>query len=241
MKVVVVDDERLAREELKRLLKSHAEIEVVAEAANGKEALTAIEQHRPDAVFLDIQMPGLNGLDVAAALEPPLPWIVFVTAYDKYAIQAFEMNAVDYIVKPADPARLATSLQRLKDRAGAPRSEPINSKQRLSESDRVFLRDGDRCWFVPIHDFRLLESEGNYTRVHFSDGAAVIYRSLTELEGRLPDRIFFRINRGQVINTEVIEKVEPWFSGSLKAVLKGGAEVEFSRRAATLFRERMSL
>src|SRR3954471_23839171 len=166
MKVLLVDDERLAREELKRLLQAHPEVEIIGEAANGKQALTAVAEHRPDAVFLDIQMPGLNGLDVAAALEPPLPWIVFVTAYDKYAIQAFEMNAVDYIVKPADPARLATSLQRLRDRASAPRSEPINSKQRLAETDRVFVRDGEKCWFVPINDFKLLESEGNYTKVH---------------------------------------------------------------------------
>jgi two-component system LytT family response regulator len=241
MKVLVVDDERLAREELKRLLSAYAEVEVVGDAANGKAALAAIEALKPDAVFLDIQMPGLNGLDVAAAMEPPLPWIVFVTAYDKYAIQAFEMNAVDYIVKPADPARVATSVQRLKERASGPRAEPINSKQRLAESDRVFVRDGEKCWFVPINDFKLLESEGNYTKVHFADGAALIYRSLTELETRLPERIFFRINRGQIINTERIEKVEPWFSGSLKARLQGGAEVEFSRRAATLFRERMSL
>ncbi len=241
MKVMVVDDERLAREELKRLLAGHPELEVMGEAVNGPEAVAAINELQPDAVFMDIQMPGMNGFEVVAALEPPLPLIVFVTAYDRHALKAFEVSALDFIVKPADPLRLASSVQRLLERFAGSQSEKQAPKQKLTESDRVFLRDGDRCWFVTVSELRLLVSEGNYTRVHFSDGVALLSRSLSDLESRLPERLFFRVNRAQIINTNAIIEVIPWFSASLKARLTGDLEVEFSRRAARLFRERTSL
>ncbi len=241
MRVLIIDDERLAREELKRLLAAYPEIGIVGEAANGEEALAAIVAHHPDAVFLDIAMPGANGLDVIAALDPPIPWVVFVTAYDQHAIQAFEMNATDFLVKPVDPVRLAASVQRLKERVGNRLREDDTQRQRLSESDRVFLRDREQCWFVPVNELLLLESEGSYTKVHFSGRSTLLYRSLSDLEARLPEPLFFRINRAQIINTHQIAEVVPWFSGSLKATMSNGVEVEFSRRAALLFRERMSL
>lgn len=242
MKVLLVDDERLAREELRRLLRGHPQIEIIGEAHNGNDAVEKISTLRPDGVFLDIQMPGANGLDVVAALEPPVPWVVFVTAYDEHAIQAFEMNALDFLVKPVDPARLAASVGRLEERAAARGDTAAHpARGRLQEHDRVFLRDKEQCWFVPVADLRLLESEGNYTRVHFPEGSTLLYRSLSELEARLPEPPFFRINRAQILNTHAIESVTPWFSGSLKARIAGGVEVEFSRRAALQFREQMSL
>lgn len=241
MRILLVDDERLAREEFKRLLAVHPGLELVGEAANGHEAISAIAKLQPDAVFLDIQMPGLGGFDVVEALEPPLPWIVFVTAYDKHAIKAFEVNALDFLVKPADPLRLAASVQRLSERFNSSRLRPACSRLRLSETDRVFLRDGDHCWFITVNELHLLESEGNYTRVHFAGGAALLSRSLAELEARLPERLFFRANRAQIINTNSIEQVNPWFSNSLRVKLAIGMDVEFSRRAAQLFREQTSL
>jgi two-component system, LytTR family, response regulator len=241
IKALIVDDERLAREEMRRMLGFHPELEIVGEAANGPDAIAAIQRLRPEAVFLDIQMPGLNGFEVVAALEPPVPWIVFVTAYDQHAIQAFQVNALDFIVKPADPIRLAASVERLVDRARVLQNHPGSAKQRLAESDRVFLREGERCWFVVLKELHLLESDGNYTRVHFGEGAALLPRSLSELENRLPEQLFFRANRAQIINTHAIAKVTPWFSNSLKVKLTSGIEVEFSRRAAQLFRERTSL
>ncbi|HWL52990.1 MAG TPA: LytTR family DNA-binding domain-containing protein [Chthoniobacteraceae bacterium] len=241
LKVLVVDDERLAREELKRLLRAFPEIEIVAEATHGEEAIATIRTARPDAVFLDIAMPGANGLDVVAALEPPVPSVVFVTAYDEHAIHAFEINAIDFLVKPVDPVRLSASVGRLLERHGAAHGEEGAGRERLGEHDRVFLRERDQCWFVPVSDLFLLESEGSYTKVHFPDGTALLYRSLSDLEARLPASAFFRVNRAQIINLRAIESVAPWFSGSLKARLNGGIEVEFSRRAALLFRERMSL
>jgi len=241
MKVLLIDDERLAREELRRLLRGHPQIEIIGEATNGNDAVEKIGALRPDGVFLDIQMPGSNGLDVVAALEPPVPWVIFVTAYDEHAIQAFEMNALDFLVKPVDPVRLAASVGRLEERAAARGEAAAPPRGRLSEHDRVFLRDKEQCWFVPVAELRLLESEGNYTRVHFPEGNTLLYRSLSDLETRLPEPLFFRINRAQIINTHAIESVTPWFSGSLKARIVGGVEVEFSRRAALQFREQMSL
>lgn len=240
MKVLLVDDERLARAELRRLLADTKNLEIVGEASNAEEAREQMQKCSPDLIFLDVQMPGETGLEFLETMEPPIPQVIFTTAYDEFAVKAFELNALDYLLKPVDPARLASAIERLSDRkAGA--DSATERPDVLQPDDKVFVREGDNCWFVEVKRIRLLESEGNYTRVHFDDAQPQLFRSLNAMESRLDTKSFFRANRRQMINLEWIEKIEPWFSGGLLVELKGGAKVELSRRQAQAFRERMSL
>lgn len=240
MRALLIDDERLARGELRRLLVESPQIEVVGEASNADEAREQLKKLQPDLLFLDVQMPGETGLEFLATLEPPVPLVIFTTAYDEFAVKAFELNALDYLLKPVDPARLAAALERLPDRSGLT-AEPTERPTVLSPEDKVFVREGDNCWFVEVKRIRLMESEGNYTRVHFDDAQPQLFRSLNAMEARLDPKSFFRANRRQMINLQWIEKIEPWFSGGLLVELKGGAKIELSRRQAQAFREQMSL
>jgi two-component system LytT family response regulator len=242
MKAMLIDDERLARAELRRLLAAHAEFEIVGEAANAKQARELIATLQPDLLFLDVQMPGESGIALLESLEPPVPLVIFTTAYDEFAVKAFELNALDYLLKPVDPARLASALAKLPTKsAPAPAPKGAVVRERLAPEDKVFVREGDRCWFVEVKSIRLLESEGNYTRVHFDTAQPQLFRSLNAMEDRLDPKFFFRANRRQIINLAWIDRIEPWFSGGLLVHLKGGAKVELSRRQAQEFRERMSL
>jgi two-component system, LytTR family, response regulator len=243
MKALLIDDERLARNELRRLLAKHSEIAIVGEAANSDEARARIAELDPDLLFLDIQMPGDDGFALLESLNPPLPQVIFTTAYDEFAVKAFEFNALDYLMKPVDPARLAAALDRLHGREGSPSDSPPSAERsaRLAPEDKVFVREGEHCWFVEVKLIRLMESEGNYTRVHFGDAQPQLFRSLNAMEERLDPRCFFRANRRQIINLAWIDRIEPWFSGSLLIHLKGGLKVELSRRQAQAFREQMSL
>ncbi len=241
MKALLIDDERLARNELRRLLAVAGDIEIVGEATNASQAREQLAALKPDLIFLDVQMPGENGLEFLEALEAPVPHVIFTTAYDEFAVKAFEFNALDYLLKPVDPARLAAALEKLRERGPAADRSVEPPQERLSPDDKVFVREGERCWFVQVKSIRLLESEGNYTRVHFDDAQPQLFRSLNAMESRLDPKTFFRANRRQMINLQWIEKIEPWFSGGLLVELKGGAKVELSRRQAQDFRERMSL
>lgn len=241
MKVLIVDDERLARKELRRLLSAHPGAEVVGEAGNADEARAFLAGNRPDVVFLDVQMPGENGFELLESLET-VPHVVFCTAYDEYALRAFDVNALDYLLKPVDPARLAAALKRAEAQPAADlEDEPAPRTGPLQPDERVFVREGDRCWFVPVRSVRLLESEGNYTRLHFEEHRPAVFRSLNAMEERLSPDTFFRANRAQVINLDFIEKIEPWFSGSYIVTLRGGERVELSRRQSQTFRAKMSL
>ena len=240
MKAVLIDDERLARNELRRLLKAHPEIEIVGEAVNAGEAQEKILELKPDLVFLDIQMPGDDGFTLLEKIDPPLPLVIFTTAYDEFAVKAFEFNALDYLLKPVDPSRLVTALDKLRSHS-ARAADGAGNRDRLALEDKVFVREGDHCWFVSVKNIRLLESEGNYTRLYFDDHKPQLFRSLTAMEERLDSRHFFRANRKQVINLAWVEDIEPWFSGGLLVRLKGGLKVELSRRQAQDFRDRMSL
>lgn len=248
MKIVIVDDERLAREELRGLLSAHPGLEVCGEAANVTEALKLIPALRPDLLFLDIEMPGRTGFDLIAALPPPHPRLIFVTAFDAFALRAFEVNALDYLMKPVHPQRLATALAKVcaQIHAGAagPAADAVEAAEPttlLREDDHVYVREGDRSWFIPVRSLRLLEADGNHTRLHFGTEKPLLYRTLGSMEARLPESLFLRANRSQLVNLTCIDRVEPWFSGSLKVSLRGGPEVEFSRRQAQIFRERTSL
>ena len=242
MKALLIDDERLARNELRRLLKAHPDIEIAGEAVDAGDAQEKIAALKPELLFLDIQMPGDDGFTLLEKLEPPLPLVIFTTAYDEFAVKAFEFNALDYLLKPVDPNRLVAALEKLRPHAvptgpgGA-----VVGRDRLAPEDKVFVREGEHCWFVPVKNIRLLESEGNYTRLHFDDQKPQLFRSLTAMEDRLDARHFFRANRKQVINLAWVDGIEPWFSGGLLVKLKGGLKVELSRRQAQDFRDRMSL
>lgn len=245
LKAIIIDDERLARMELRRMLQDFPEIEVVDEAANVDEGLARIESHNPDLIFLDIQMPGKTGFDLLSELDRA-PQVIFTTAYDEYALKAFEVNALDYLLKPIEPKRLADAVHKLHNGDGngnghahlAPCSE---NRSLLSEHDQVFVKDGERCWFVKLSDIRLFESVGNYAKVFFGNNKPLILKSLNALEERLDEKVFFRANRKHIVNLRLIDKIEPYFNGGLLLELKGGEKVEVSRRQTVKFKEMMSL
>ncbi|MDX2048538.1 MAG: response regulator [Chitinophagaceae bacterium] len=242
-KAIIVDDERLARNELKKLLQDYPEIEVIAEAANASEGLQKIDELQPDLVFLDIQMPGKTGFDMLSELDKA-PHVIFTTAYDEYALKAFEVNALDYLLKPVEPRRLADALNKLEHADEKESAMPVDhvvNRGTLGESDQVFVKDGERCWFVKLSDIRLFESVGNYAKVFFGPNKPLILKSLNALEERLDEKVFFRANRKHIVNLRMIEKVEPYFNGGLLLEIKGGEKIEVSRRQAVKFKEMMSL
>ena len=239
MKALIIDDERLARQELKNLLSSFRHIEIIGEAENAKEAKEKIDQLKPDVIFLDIQMPGKSGLDLIEEISV-LPEVIFVTAYDEYALRAFEVNALDYLLKPVQPLRLAECIKKLeaKEEKEVIRREVLTP---FEDDDQVFVKDGDKCWFVKLANIRLFESEGNYVRVCFENYRPLILRSLNNLEQRLNPKTFFRASRKHIINLKWIDGIEPWFNGGLMAKMKGGEQIEISRRQAVKLKDMMSL
>lgn len=241
-KAIIIDDERLARNELKKLLSEFPEVEVIGEAANAAEGIEKIENLMPDLIFLDIQMPGKTGFDMLTELDKA-PHVIFTTAYDEFALKAFEVNALDYLMKPVEPKRLADALHKLqlaeeKELAAAMAG---NHRGVLHENDQVFVKDGERCWFVKLSEVRLFESVGNYAKVYFGTNKPLILKSLNALEDRLDDKVFFRANRKHIVNMRMIEKVEPYFNGGLLLDLRAGEKIEVSRRQAVKFKEMMSL
>ena len=243
IKAVIIDDERLARNELKKLLLDFPEIEVIAEAANAAEGIEKIDSLNPDLIFLDIQMPGKTGFDMLAELDKA-PDVIFTTAYDDYALRAFEVNALDYLLKPVEPKRLADAIQKLHfddDKETIGDDQLAVNRSLLNEHDQVFVKDGERCWFVKLSDIRLFESVGNYAKVFFGPNKPLILKSLNALEERLDEKVFFRANRKHIVNLRLIEKIEPYFNGGLLLELKGGEKIEVSRRQTVKFKEMMSL
>src|SRR5215472_19118822 len=229
LKAIIVDDERLARAELKKLLQAYPDVDVIDEAANADEGVDKIENQNPDIIFLDIQMPGKTGFDLLSDLEKA-PHVIFTTAYDEYALKAFEVNALDYLLKPIEPKRLADAIHKLhvaetKENHIAP--ENFNQSI-LTEADQVFVKDGERCWFVKLSDIRLFESVGNYAKVYFGPNKPLILKSLNALEERLDEKVFFRANRKHIVNLRLIEKIEPYFNGGLLLEMKGGEKIEVS-------------
>lgn len=241
MKAIIIDDERLARAELRKLLQEFSEIEVVDEAANVDEGIAKIDQHQPELIFLDIQMPGKTGFDLLSELDR-VPQVIFTTAYDEYALKAFEVNALDYLLKPIEPKRLADAIHKLHAENGAGNNGVIHeNKSLLSDSDQVFVKDGERCWFVKLGEIRMFESVGNYAKVFFGPHKPLILKSLNALEERLDEKVFFRANRKHIVNLKMIDKIEPYFNGGLLLELKGGDKIEVSRRQTVKFKEMMSL
>jgi two-component system, LytTR family, response regulator len=246
LRTLIVEDSRLARTEMRRLLETHPEVEVVGEAANADEAELFIPQAQPDLLLLDIQLPGRNGFELLASLDA-VPLVIFTTAYSEFAVKAFEQNALDYLVKPVEADRLAKALQKAANLLGQQESRETTGEESVTEgrsllkvTDRVFVKDGEHCWFVPLAEVRLLEVEGNYTRLFFGNHQPLIPKTLNYLESRLDPQVFFRASRQHLVNLNWVKDVESWFSGSLRLTLRTGQQVEVSRRQAQRFRDLMS-
>lgn len=236
MNVLLVDDERLARNELRRLLASFPEVFIAGEAGSADEAAVLLPDLQPDLLFLDIQMPGQNVFEWLALLERT-PRVIFTTAYYQYAVRAFDANALDYLLKPLEPARLAQAMQKVLA-ATAPCAPNATN---LHPDEQVFVREGERCWFVKLADIRLLESEGNYTRLYFNGERPLIPRSLNHLAERLDEQTFFRASRKHLINLRWLERLEPSVSGGFTVWIQDCPEVEVSRRQAQALKQGKSL
>lgn len=244
MKALIVDDERLARKELAELLKAYDDIDIAGEAQDVDEALKLTESFTPDVVFLDIQMPEKDGFQFLDALDSCPFEVVFVTAYDDFALKAFDANALDYLLKPIDKQRLDRVVDRLRKLVKTKASAQNDSSQDnnvLSTNDRIFIRDGEKCWFVQLSDIEVFESYGNYVRVYFNSNKPLILKSLNLIEDRLDEKKFFRANRKHIVNMDYIVKVESWFNGGFMLYLKGAQEIEVSRRQAIKFKQLMTL
>ncbi len=238
MKALIIDDERLARKELMNLLEAHPSVEIVGEAMNADEAEKMIEELNPDLLFLDIQMPGRTGFQLLESLDSA-PMVVFTTAYDQHALKAFEVNALDYLLKPIVAERLSEAVHKVMEK------ERIKigklGEKKLGLEDQVFVKDGERCWFVSLANVRMFESDGNYIKVYFDANRPMIHKSLNALDEKLDERAFFRASRKHIVNLSWVEGIEPWFNGGLMVKLKGGDKVEVSRRQAAKFKDMMSL
>tara|TARA_R110000868_G_scaffold47550_1_gene155737 strand:+ start:419 stop:1126 length:708 start_codon:yes stop_codon:yes gene_type:complete len=235
LQVVIVEDSRLARLELKEQLKHFANIELLGEADNGEAGINLIEQLQPDLLFLDINLPGMDGFAMLQQLNY-VPQVIFTTAYDQYAVKSFEVNALDYLLKPITLPRLQQALVKAEQQYGH-----AQDMQKLQADSRFFVKDGEQCWLVTLQQVQLFESIGNYTRLYFEQQKPLIYKSLSQIEKRLPEMGFFRANRSELINMQYVRQVEMALNGNLMISLENGKIIELSRRQATEFKKRLSL
>ncbi|MCX6591550.1 MAG: LytTR family DNA-binding domain-containing protein [Acidobacteria bacterium] len=244
MRALLIDDERLARLELRRLLSAHPTVEIVGEARDADEAEALITELNPDLIFLDIQMPGRTGFDLLADLDRP-PAVIFTTAYDEFALRAFEVSALDYLLKPVAPERLAAAIEKAIEKVSEKATAARTTTAASPAPSQIFVKDGDHCWFVATESIELLESEGNYTRLYFMQSGErhrpLVLRSLNYLEERLDPSVFFRASRKHIVGLKWITRIDPSVSGGLELQMKGGQTVEMSRRQAARFKEVMSL
>lgn len=226
--VIIVDDERLAREEVKRSLAGYPEFEIVGEAKNYDEAKKQIEAFKPELIFLDIQMPGKSGFDLLESLNE-VPQVVFTTAYNEYAVKAFDIDALDYLVKPLRKERFAITIERI-------RKKLLKTGKYDASEKQVFIKDGNKCFFVQLKDVYLIESADNYARLYFNNRKALIKRSLNQLEETLDSSLFFRISRNQIINTKYISQINNLEKGKLQVRLHKGEPLDVSLRQSVLFK-----
>nr|WP_068889237.1 response regulator transcription factor [Pedobacter panaciterrae] len=226
---IIVEDSRLARKELKELLKAHPQIQIIAEADSAEQAILLLNREQPDLLFLDIHLPGKNGFEILEELDR-IPLVIFTTAFDQYALQAFEYNTIDYLLKPVVPEQLERAISKVE--ANLEKQGEHSKSKKMSLTDRIFVKDGNKCWFVTLGDIRLFESKGNYTQIHFDDQRPLMLKSLQQIDLLLDQLQFIRINRQQIVNTKFISNVEERFGGRLKLSLSTGEVLEVSRRQA---------
>lgn len=239
IRALIVDDERLARERVKKSLADETDVEIAGECANGPEALAFIQDHRPDLVFLDVQMPEVSGFDVLRALAPtPWPAVIFVTAHDQYALEAFEVHAVDYLLKPYKESRFRQALQRMRQRlinrdgpTGNPRFQAwlLAQAQATTFPSRLTVRSGERALFIAVEDVDYIEAAANYAILHVGAVNHILRETLTNLEARLSPKNFFRVNRSAIVNLQRVQAVRPAMRGDHEVVLKNGKELSLTR------------
>lgn len=232
---VIVEDSELARFELEHQLKAHPGVNIIGQAGDVDSAVALINANAPDLVFLDIDLPGGNAFDVLEALDR-VPRIIFITAFDHFALQAFEFDTVDYLLKPIEAEHLARAIGKLRVEAKA---EP--GQARHSSNSPIYVKDGERCHLVKPRDIRLIEAVGNYSRLYFGTHAPLLYRSLNAIEERLDPEMFFRSSRQHIVNLNYVEQISPWTNGGLHITLRGGGEIEVSRRQSNKLKELLSL
>ncbi|TAE56190.1 MAG: response regulator [Bacteroidetes bacterium] len=238
MRAILIDDERLARQELRYMLRSFPEVEVLEEASHVDDALEKIHRLKPDLIFLDISMPEKSGFDLLEELDAA-PQVIFVTAHDSFALKAFEENALDYLLKPTNPERLAKALTRVHaqiEQSSARESSP----EKLGPDRQIFIKDGEKCYFLRIEEVFLIESVGNYARFFTAKEKPLLHKSLNLVQEKLDPAHFFRANRSQIINLSYVAGIESYFKGGLRVTLSSGDVVEMSSRNAVLFKEKMS-
>lgn len=233
---LIVEDEYLAAEELRKMLAAHPEVEILGIADALPAAIEQIQRLKPQLLFLDINLRGASGFDLLEQLDEA-PLVIFITAYDQYAIKAFEVSALDYLLKPINPQRLAEAIEKIKKQLLPEEANPT----RLSIDKRIFIKDGDQCFFVPLAEVFLIESVGNYARIYYGNNKPLLHKSLNYLEEKLPNSHFFRANRQQILNIEYIQNIQTYFNNTLMVDLPEGRRVEISQRQSVKFKERMGV
>lgn len=236
IKTILIDDEPLALTELQMMLTKFADVEVIGTAANADEAITKIKASKPDLVFLDINMPGKSGFDMLEELDE-IPIVIFVTAYDQFAIKAFDVNALDYVLKPVNTARLAEAVDKVRKQITKNKS----AENKLSIDKRIFIKDGENCFFVPLAEVFLIESVGNYARVFYQQKKPLLHKSLNYLEEKLPETHFFRADRQHIINIHFIKNISPFFNNTLQVEMQNGTKIDISQRQSVKFKELMGV
>jgi two-component system, LytTR family, response regulator len=253
IRALVVDDEPLARRRIRKLLSRDQDIEIIGDCANGYEAVDAITEHSPDLVFLDVQMPEVDGFAVLEGIEPgALPFVIFITAYDQYALKAFEVSAVDYLLKPFDRKRFERALQRAKSRLLSERGNELNQQtlallQELRAKsrylERMLIKSGGRAFFLKTEEIDWIEAEGKYVRLHFGRESYLLREGIGAIEGRLDPRRFLRIHRSAIVNIDRVKELQPWFHQEYRVILRDNTELMLSRscrkRLAELLGDRL--
>tara|TARA_R110000751_G_scaffold15290_1_gene49230 strand:- start:46891 stop:47598 length:708 start_codon:yes stop_codon:yes gene_type:complete len=235
---MIVEDSRLGRLELKSQLANINNIELVAEAENLADARDYLKQHKIDVLFLDINLPDGNGFELLTELMPA-PKVIFTTAFEQYALEAFDNNAVDYLLKPITLPRLIKACERL---AGDDSVDKIGSVDGvMTMEQRFFVKDGTQCWLIPLTQVERFESLGNYTQVHFDNKHPMLNKTLAQIEKRLPDKHFMRVNRNHIVQLNMVKEVQPCSTGGLELTMESGAKVEVSRRQTSVFKGRLAL
>jgi two-component system LytT family response regulator len=239
IRALVVDDEPLAREMIREMLATDAEVEVVGECANGREAIEAIKASTPDLVFLDVQMPELGGFEVLASLDPnTTPYVIFVTAFDQYAVRAFEVHALDYLLKPFDRERFEVAWQRAKaqiklDRTSRRDQDIIALLEELKAGprylERLVIKNGGRVFFMHVQDIYCIEAEGNYVRVYDNQKGYLLRETISSLEEQLDPKQFLRIHRSAIVKIDRIKEMQPWFHGEYRIIMENGKQLALSR------------
>jgi two-component system LytT family response regulator len=250
IKTIIVDDEPLARERLATLLAAESDVELVAQCRDGEEAVAAIQDHSPDLVFLDVQMPQMSGFDVIEAVgTDKMPLVIFVTAYDQHALRAFQVRALDYILKPFDRERFAEALQRA--RKQIERDETGDLGRRLlalvkdlrkdqPKTDRLVVKSGGRLFFLRMDEIDWIEAAGNYVRLHVGTTSHLLRETMNAIENRLDPEKFFRIHRSRIVNMERIQEMQPWLNGEYAVVLRTGTRLTLSRGYREKLQERLA-